>query len=100
MTPGKRLKALRKKNNLSMADLANMTGLTSPQISNYENNLSSPTMKALIKLANSLGTTTDFISRGVKNQNLLEGIPAEERKLILDYIKLVKMAIKYRELGQ
>jgi len=98
MSMGKRLKSLREGSKLTMVDLAKLAGLTVSQVSNYENDHSTPTTKVLIKLANHLDTTTDYIVRGKQTQNLLEGLPLGERKLVLDYIDLLKTALKYRKL--
>ena len=54
---GERLKTLRTKQNLSVRDLAEKTGINISNISRIENGKISPTIDVLDKLAKALGTT-------------------------------------------
>lgn len=54
---GERLKALRSKQNLSVRDLAEKTGINISNISRIENGKISSTIDVLDRLAQALGTT-------------------------------------------
>jgi transcriptional regulator with XRE-family HTH domain len=57
----KRLKATRKRNNLTQEELAIKLKTTKGTISNYENRHSTPSNEMLVDLANALGVTTDYL---------------------------------------
>lgn len=56
-----RLKALRKENNLTQADVAARLGATPALVSSYENAERYPSLEKLIMLADIYHVTTDFI---------------------------------------
>jgi transcriptional regulator with XRE-family HTH domain len=56
-----RLRASRKRKNLSQEQLAKLVNTTKATISNYENQYSTPSNDTLVKLANILETTTDYL---------------------------------------
>ncbi|MEW4318945.1 helix-turn-helix transcriptional regulator [Bacillus thuringiensis] len=58
---GKRLKELRKLNDLSMRQLGEMIGVPPTNISNWENVGSEPDYSTLIKLANIFDVSTDYL---------------------------------------
>jgi len=60
-TIGERIKELRNKNELTQEELGKKINVGKTTISNYENNYSKPNCEALIKLANTLDTTTDYL---------------------------------------
>lgn len=70
-----RLQMLRQENNLTQAELSALSGLSQPVLSLYENSQGnrSPTLYALVKLANALNVSTDYLlgrtddKRGAKN---------------------------------
>ncbi len=57
----KRLKELRKWENISQVQLAKATGINPRQISKYEKNQTEPTISALIAIAKYFGETTDYL---------------------------------------
>ncbi|XKE96555.1 XRE family transcriptional regulator (plasmid) [Metaplanococcus flavidus] len=61
-----RIKEKRQELNLNQAELAKRAGLQAPSISQYENGIRNPSYEALIKLANALNTTTDYLVSGTK----------------------------------
>ena len=61
-----RVKEKRQELNLNQAELAKRAGLQAPSISQYENGIRNPSYEALIKLANALNTTTDYLVSGTK----------------------------------
>lgn len=58
---GKRLKELRIRKGLSQEELGSIIGVTKVSICGYENNTRFPSLDNLIKLANTLETTTDYL---------------------------------------
>jgi len=67
-TLGQRIIELRKKNNLSQTDLAQIVGLSYAQIGRYETKGSQPPAEVLNKLAETLDTTVDFLINGDTNE--------------------------------
>lgn len=57
----KRLKELRKKNNLTQKKLADLCGMSQQVINTYENEKQFPRLESLILLAKSLNTTIDYL---------------------------------------
>ncbi|MGV2941930.1 helix-turn-helix domain-containing protein [Mesobacillus sp. LC4] len=72
---GHKLKMLRKKQFLSQEDLEELSKLNRKYISNLENDLSSPTLSTLYKLAAALGITFMELAQEIdeveENQNYL-----------------------------
>ena len=58
---GKRVRELRVKKGLSQQDLGNAIGVTKVSICGYESGSRIPNLEKLIKLADTLGTTTDYL---------------------------------------
>lgn len=59
-----RIRELRTAKKLTQSDLAKAVGLTYIQIGRYETAKSAPSSDVLNKLADTLGTTTDFLMNG------------------------------------
>ncbi len=59
-----RIRELRTTKKLTQSDLAKAVGLTYIQIGRYETAKSTPSSDVLNKLADALGTTTDFLMNG------------------------------------
>lgn len=58
---GLHLKELRKNKGMTQKQVADLIGLKEPTIGGYENNLSMPPSKILMKLANVFGITIDSL---------------------------------------
>ena len=58
---GKRLKEIRTKKGLSQQKLGDMIGVTKVSICGYENGTRVPTIENLVKLADNLDTTIDYL---------------------------------------
>jgi len=63
MTIGQRIKQARKANNLSLRDLAEKAEISAMAISKYERDLDTPSSGVLLRLAQALGISTDFLFR-------------------------------------
>ena len=100
---GKRLKDLRLEKGLSQQELGNMVDVTKVSICGYENGTRMPTVENLIRLADALETTTDYILGkemkvvNVENKSYIGSISYEDVNFIMElrhypnlYNKLLK----------
>lgn len=93
--------AIRKIKGLSQRDLAKLTGISNRVIAYYELNSSIPDLDKLEKLAKALNVSiADLVdpdhsdkkilslnTRSIKKIQLLEQLPREDQKKVIDYIK-------------
>jgi transcriptional regulator with XRE-family HTH domain len=108
---GDRIKALRKSQNLTQAELAEKVGLTYVQIGRYEVRGAKPSSDVLGKLAEVLNTTTDYLMNGettisnarkVKDKTILgllqkiETLNDKDKEMIITFLDafLVKKQIQ------
>lgn len=90
---GRRIESLRLELGLSMNELAKRVGISHVQISNYESDTQSPTSTILLKIAEHLGTTTDFLLNGSPTEELnayferIQTLPGAEQRKILEYLR-------------
>lgn len=100
---GKRLKEIRMQRGLSQQKLGDMVGVTKVSICGYENGTRVPTIDNLVKLADSLNITIDYLlGRDVnvineENKSYIGSISYEDVSLIMElrhfpnlYNKLLK----------
>lgn len=100
---GKRVRELRVKNKLSQQELGDAVGVTKVSICGYESGTRIPNLEKLIKLADVLGCTTDYLlGREIEvnndeNKTRIGYISYEDVNLILElrhfpnlYAKLLK----------
>jgi transcriptional regulator with XRE-family HTH domain len=93
-----RLKELRKRKNISQAELSELIEVHFTQISRYERGETKPNAEAMTKLAKALETTVDFLMNGtaddvVQDAGLekelisrfkkVQGLDAEDKKTVL-----------------
>lgn len=96
---GQRIKEERKKYRLTQEKLAEEAGLNDSYIGQIERGSKKPSMESIVKLANTLGITVDYLLQDVvpaKKNALLEEVLAElskrddeEIRLILNMIRLM-----------
>ncbi len=92
-----RIKDLREDIDLKQSELAEIINTSQQNLSNYEQEKSSPTKEIWIKLANYFNVTTDFLmgrTNNPHNENLTDGLTSEEIK---ELIKYKEMLIAYRK---
>ncbi|MBN2909126.1 helix-turn-helix transcriptional regulator [Polycladomyces sp. WAk] len=65
-----RLRSIRKARGLSQEELARRVNTTKGTISNYENGYSTPSNEMLLKLADELHTTTDYLLGRIDDPNV------------------------------
>lgn len=87
MLIGDRIKELRTKLRLSQGELGDKVDTDSTIISRWETNRVRPSQKYIVKLANALGTSTDYLMGNTDDPSPQRGIshdepPAEERSVI------------------
>ena len=97
----KNLISIRKTKGISQRDLAKKTGISTRMIAYYEGKSSIPSIEILKKLANALNVTVaelvdpehkiqeiqNLNTRTIKKIQLLEQLPPEDQRKVLDYIK-------------
>lgn len=88
---GDTLKSLRKKENMTQAQLAQKLGLTKSVISAYETGLRLPSYDILICIAKIYNVSTDYLLGIEHKQNIdLSGLSQEEIDALLQLIKAMK----------
>ena len=111
MTVGERIKQLRKEAELTQQQLADKVGVTYIQIGRYETGKSNASADVLQKVAETLGTTTDFLMSGGNAQQLsdkellqqfkeVELLPSEDKHLIKTFIDAFLTKRKVQKLAQ
>jgi transcriptional regulator with XRE-family HTH domain len=101
---GSRIRAARKKQNLSQEKLAEMVGVGTTHISHIETGNTTPSIKTLIAIINALGISADELLRNQlhKAKHVLEGELAEiihdctddETRIITDTAKALKISLR------
>ena len=96
-----RIRISRESLNYSQHDLARVSGIKQQQISAYERGLRFPSAHALVKLSDALHVSTDYLLTGEYIQkdydiqlNLLSELESEERKILLEVLKVAMRVIK------
>ena len=88
-TIGRRIAQLRKEQGMTQEEMAQKLDVSSQAVSKWENDVSSPDISLLPKLADTLHTTTDYILSGKKDE--VRCIPADKRKDFNDLTLRVKI---------
>jgi len=87
---GLRIKELRKRKGLTQKQLGDLLGVTKDAISHYENNTQTPPTAKIIKLAQYLNTSVDYLL-GLDDEPVIKvsGLSPEKRQFVMDFIKYV-----------
>ncbi|MCL1936020.1 MAG: helix-turn-helix domain-containing protein [Defluviitaleaceae bacterium] len=94
---GYRLRDLRKARRLTQAQVGKMIGVHKNTIGAYENNVKTPSIKKIIKLANLFRTSTDYIF-GIKDNEArneaiyINDLSKEKQEIVLEFINLIRKA--------
>ena len=91
---GARLKVLRKQKNWAQKELAAKVGVRFQQLNKYESGLNIPPADMLIKLADALDVTVDFLLTG----NPIEDSPLTSTRLFKRFQVLERLAADDQEL--
>ena len=94
-TLGTRIIALRKEKDLSQTELANKVGVTYAQIGRYETKRVQPAADVLVKIADALDTTSDFLMNGSKNEKATATL--NDNELLLQFKEVDKMEKEDKE---
>lgn len=81
-TTGDRIFELRKQKGYSREALAKLCGISSKSIQNYENNSRVPVIDNIKKIAEALGTSVDYLVKGVETDLSTEELTQEEMEEI------------------
>lgn len=90
---GARLKALRKQRNWAQKELAALVGIRFQQLNKYESGLNIPPAEMLVKLADALGVTVDYLLTG----NPVEDTPLASSRLFRRFRVLEALAPEDQE---
>lgn len=77
---GQRISRMRKAKGLTQEELGEKVNISSQAVSKWENDISSPDISILVKLANILGVTLDELLGNEKQKEVPTVIPIEHRK--------------------
>ena len=92
MTLGNRISTLRTKNNYSQEYLAEQIGLSRQSISKWENNISRPDTKNLIRLAELFHVSVEYLTTGKDNEAV---ISTKESKTLSLSVLLKKTSLLF-----
>ncbi len=76
---GNQVRSLRNKRDLTLQDLADLTGLSKPNLSQIENNLVTPPIATLLKIAAALGVTIGHFFQGTGQDSNMVVVKKEDR---------------------
>lgn len=88
---GQRIRTLRKRDNITQAQLAQKLGLTKSVISAYETDLRLPSYDILINIARVFNVTTDYLLGLEPKQNIdLSGLTPTEISALQNLVKAIQ----------
>jgi len=90
----KKLKKLRKKHNLSQQKLAEILHISQQSVYKYENDITSPDIETLIRMADFFNTSIDYLVEYTDISHKIE--PVQSNMLNAEEISLIE---KYRQLS-
>ena len=92
---GLRLKELREGKNLSQADVARIIEISRTTISGYEQNIKTPKIETLKKLALLYNSSVDYILGIETRKNFyLDDFTPEQQDIVLDFLEKIKPQMK------
>ena len=88
---GYRLKNLRQQHHLTQTQVANRLNLSKTSISDYENNVKTPSQDVLIKLAGLYRVSTDYLL-GLDDEEMIsvEGLTRQQRRLVEELVRMLQ----------
>lgn len=90
---GRQLKELREKNNLTQEQVAKKLQTTKSSISSYENNINTPPVSVITKLAYLYGVTTDYLlGIDTKRRLLIDGLTEEQEHILATLVENFRKA--------
>lgn len=89
MSIGERISEMRKKQNISQVQLAKALNVSRQAVSKWENDQTSPDTINLIRLADLLGTDTEYLATG--NHSAIKSSPAVVERVIEKPIEVEKI---------
>lgn len=76
---GNQVRKLRNKRDLTLQELANLTGLSKPNLSQIENNFVTPPIATLLKISSALGVTIGYFFQGNEQDSGVVVVRKEDR---------------------
>lgn len=92
---GYRLKDLREKKNLTQSQVAARLGISKASVSGYENNVKTPSLEVLTRLASFYGVSTDYLL-GLEHRRMLpiNGLTPSQEEIIR------RLLVEFRDANQ
>ncbi len=86
---GEKVRFLRKKNNLTQSQLAEIIGVTKSMVSSYETSIRLPSYDVLIKLAYTFKVTTDYLL-GIDKRDTIDmrGLSEKQKQALYNLIEV------------
>lgn len=100
---GERIRRLRRGEGMSQVELGRRVGVKAVQISSYERGIYAPRIAVLGRIAEALETTTDYLLAGTGGGRLkallplLDGLPAEQRANLVEFLEALLRAHSLRQ---
>lgn len=76
---GTQIRKLRNRRNMTLQDLANLTGLSKPNLSQIENNLVTPPIATLLKISTALGVSIGYFFPDSQQDSSIVVVRREDR---------------------
>lgn len=95
MKLSEKIRFLRKQYNLSQEELGKKIGADGKQICRYENDVIKPSIETIVKLADELGVTTDFLLRD--KEEVIESLGIKDKELFMNCQVIDKMKTDVRK---
>ena len=76
---GSQIRTLRNKREMTLQDLANLTGLSKPNLSQIENNLVTPPIATLLKISSALGVVIGYFFQETGHESSIVVVRKEDR---------------------
>ena len=82
---GEKVKNLRKKNNKTQVELANLLGLTPGAVSQIENSIISPSLNTLIQISSIFGKSPEYFMEDLKAKTGNDNLNVYKKKILQEY---------------
>jgi transcriptional regulator with XRE-family HTH domain len=96
---GNQIRKLRNKKNLTLQDLANLTGLSKPNLSQIENNYVTPPIATLLKLATALGVPIGYFFQDTPQENNMIVVRKQDRYGVAKKLHISRLGYQYEPLA-
>jgi transcriptional regulator with XRE-family HTH domain len=96
---GNQIRKLRNKKDLTLQDLANLTGLSKPNLSQIENNYITPPIATLLRLATALGVQIGYFFQDTPQNNNMTVVRKKDRYGVAKKLHITRIGYQYEPLA-